>query len=269
MNTVIVIPIYKQSPDEIESASFVRCFHILKKYPIRLITYKSFNVSNYQRLVDAPLEIIYFDKTFFESISGYNSLLKQHKFYLEFKQYDYMLIYQLDAWVFNDSLSEWCNKGYDYIGAPWFEDFGDQANGKKLWKVGNGGFSLRRISKFLKVTRPYLHYETTREIITHDYHGLKSMFFCVAKMLGYHNTVGYYKKKHITVNEDYYFTVNSEAYANIRLSVPDVFEAASFSMERSPRYLYNKIGALPLGCHAFIKNEWDFWKQFIPISKQQ
>jgi hypothetical protein len=62
-----------------------------------------------------------------------------------------MLIYQLDAWVFKDDLMKWCNKGYDYIGAPWFEDFGSYEKGKKLWRVGNGGFSLRKIKYFCKV----------------------------------------------------------------------------------------------------------------------
>ena len=28
-----------------------------------------------------------------------------------------MLIYQLDCYLFEDKIDEWCNKGYDYIGA--------------------------------------------------------------------------------------------------------------------------------------------------------
>ena len=37
-------------------------------------------------------------------------------FYLNFKKYRYLLIYQLDALVFRDELLEWCSKEIDYIG---------------------------------------------------------------------------------------------------------------------------------------------------------
>lgn len=38
------------------------------------------------------------------------------------------MIYQLDAWVFNDELSSWCSLGYDYIGAPFFPYRGKNVN---------------------------------------------------------------------------------------------------------------------------------------------
>jgi len=39
-------------------------------------------------------------------------------FYDAFKAFDYILIYQLDAFVFRDELEYFCSLGYDYIGAP-------------------------------------------------------------------------------------------------------------------------------------------------------
>lgn len=39
-------------------------------------------------------------------------------FYRRFGKYKYMLIYQLDAFVFSDKLLDFCEMGYDYIGAP-------------------------------------------------------------------------------------------------------------------------------------------------------
>ena len=38
--------------------------------------------------------------------------------YSRFEKYEYMLIYQLDAFVFSDRLMEFVEAGYDYIGAP-------------------------------------------------------------------------------------------------------------------------------------------------------
>ena len=35
-----------------------------------------------------------------------------------FLEYQYMLIYQLDAFVFEDKLDYFCELGYDYIGIP-------------------------------------------------------------------------------------------------------------------------------------------------------
>lgn len=40
------------------------------------------------------------------------------EFYDRFAAYEYVLIYQLDAFVFADRLAEFCQMGYDYIGAP-------------------------------------------------------------------------------------------------------------------------------------------------------
>ena len=70
--------------------------------------------------------------------------------YRSFSSYAYMLVYQLDAFVFNDRLLEFCSMGYDYIGSPMrrtdsWRDIG--------CSVGNGGFSLRKISSMLRVLR--------------------------------------------------------------------------------------------------------------------
>jgi hypothetical protein len=59
-----------------------------------------------------------FPKRYFENIEGYNELLLSASFYERFLDTKYILIYQLDAFVFKDELQEWCDKGYDYI-APW------------------------------------------------------------------------------------------------------------------------------------------------------
>ena len=44
-----------------------------------------------------------------------------------------------------DELLDWCNKNYDYIGAPWVKKERDNI----LLKTGNGGFSLRKSNPIL------------------------------------------------------------------------------------------------------------------------
>jgi hypothetical protein len=41
--------------------------------------------------------------------------MKSKQFYERFVAYDYMLIYQLDAYVFKDELDDWSAKGYDLL----------------------------------------------------------------------------------------------------------------------------------------------------------
>ena len=85
---------------------------------------------------------------------------------------EYILIYQLDAFVFKDELKEWCQKGYDYIGAPWiatientiwlkyfnivarkFRSKNKNNREQIFFKVGNGGFSLRRTSSHYSIVK--------------------------------------------------------------------------------------------------------------------
>ena len=40
-------------------------------------------------------------------------------FYRRFTDYEYILIHQLDVFLFEDKLLEFCDMGYDYIGAPY------------------------------------------------------------------------------------------------------------------------------------------------------
>lgn len=50
---------------------------------------------------------------------GYNRLMLSEDLYSAFSNYEYILICQSDAYIFRDELKEWCEAGYDYVGAPW------------------------------------------------------------------------------------------------------------------------------------------------------
>lgn len=192
--------------------------------------------------------------------------MREQAFYKSFKDYDYMLIYQLDAWVFKDELMEWCNKGYDYIGAPWFEDFGSHETGKKLWAVGNGGFSLRKIKTFIKLTHPKRRMMNTFDVFRNEYQKIKDIPSCILHSFGHRNSIEYYRNFYYNINEDVYFCVEMQKYSNMRLYFPSPEEASEFSFERSPRYLYERNGRkLPFGCHAWEKYDKQFWMEFIQI----
>jgi len=90
-----------------------------------------------------------FEDRYFESIYTYSELLLSRKFWEEFEEYDYILLYQLDCLLFKPNLLEWCNRGWDYVGAPWVSGYADE--GESFMGVGNGGFSLRNVKKSLQV----------------------------------------------------------------------------------------------------------------------
>lgn len=124
---IIIIPVYKSKTIRSEIASFNQCLKILFKHPICIITYKGLDTSFYTDLMvtaKVNFQIEYFAKKYFENLAGYNRLMLSLDFYKRFEDFEYMLIYQLDSWVFMDELDYWCSKEYDYIGAPWFENFG-------------------------------------------------------------------------------------------------------------------------------------------------
>lgn len=269
MNKVcIVIPIYKDSPTEWEKASFCQALKVLTRYEMVIYTHKELNLKVYHNLArqyNKDFKVEYFDKEYFSSVVGYNRLCLTVDFYERVSNYDYMLIYQLDAWVFRDELEYWCNKGYDYIGAPWFANWGTYEEGNELWAVGNGGFSLRRIDYVVRL----LSYKWPVSFRLNFNKGLIGFLKSFAKSIGVHNTVNYIINKEFDViNEDWILTnyfKNISSKSIFHPNLPTIETALKFAFECSPSYCYRKCGnKLPFGCHAFEKYEYEtFWKKHI------
>lgn len=288
---IIVIPVYKVECSTVEQASFRQCFSVLRNYDICLITFKELDLtfySNEAKRLGKDFHVEYFDKSYFTSVEGYNLLCLNKDLYERFvHQYEYMFIYQLDAWVFRDELQDWCDKGYDYLGAPWFEDISDNEDNpiytKRIEGVGNGGLTLRRIKYCLEVLScnqylPYIKPRLLWKMSWHKHRVIKGRniviaFFMVVmiitlKTFGFRNSFYWYlhnEKKR--PNEDYIFSLWAcHSYLMKSPHIPSALEAATFSFEVNPSYLYEKTGKLPFGCHAFEKWEYEeFWKKYIKI----
>lgn len=262
LKCVIVIPVYKENPSKFEIASFRQCLSILGSHEIVIITHNNLSLYKYNieaKLLGVKFKVEFFKESYFKSINGYNRLCLHKDFYIRFNMYKYMLIYQLDAWVFNDELNYWCDKDYDYIGAPWFEkneeDYTTIFNG-----VGNGGFSLRKISYCLKVLnhsryKPFITFENLNK-------NCSKSLIVLLKSLGIRNNISYYINN--CVNEDVIFSQLS-LLSKLKPYIPDEFTAAKFSFEINPSYLYKQNNnKLPFGCHAYEKYEYEeFWEKHI------
>ena len=266
----VVIPIYKSIPTDLELSSFRQLLKVLSKYDIYIYTYQGLDLSIYYNeasSLNKGLNIEYFDKKFFSSVKGYNRFCLTVDFYKRVSKYEYMLIYQLDAWVFRDELEYWCNKGYDYVGAPFFDNFGSHENGDKLWTVGNGGLCLRRNKFFID----FLSYKWPINKKIEINNGFTAFIISCLKLIGIHNTM-YWYIQHLNewINEDYFFTNYIPKISNnSRLipAMPSPLDALNFSFERSPSYSFSLCGnKLPFGCHAFEKYEYEtFWKKYIEL----
>lgn len=270
---IVIIPIYKESLKDFEIVSLKQCLHVFSQRPVFFVTYRELTLDFYNEIIAASgtvSGIEFFDKTYFDSVWGYNNLLLSLEFYSRFHDYENMLIYQLDAYAFQDDLDAWCTRGYDYIGAPWFKKHRTHEEGKRLWKVGNGGFSLRRIKSYIDILScegPLFNpWESWRRLNTYDLtHMPLKLVFLLAKYFGYKNTL--HELLQIFKNNEDVFWSSAFVNSSIPFRVPSAKEAISFAFEKSPGYLFKMNGnKLPFGCHAWQKYEFDtFWKQHINL----
>ena len=99
----------------------------------------------------------------FNSVNAYNNMLMLSKnFYGDFiNNYDYMLLYQLDGYIFDDHLNYFLEKEYDFIGGyyiPIYADileyceFDNLDNHKILM---NGGVSLKNLKFCIDIINKY------------------------------------------------------------------------------------------------------------------
>lgn len=243
----IFTPIYKATLEAAEMRSLEQCNRVLASaHPWYLIAPIGLDTRMYtEHFPEARVE--FFDASYFLSTQTYNKLMMAEETYSRFAQFDYLLVYQPDAWVFRDELDTWCAREFSYVGAPWLGrsrvmlgatlSFRLAIRPFLPWKwgygVGNGGFSLRHIPTFLRTLREIRDLSTT-------WHA----------------------------NEDYFWGL---LVPELRkdFCVAPWREAVKFSFELEPRraLAINK-GALPFGCHAWAKYAPDFWRQYIPADER-
>jgi hypothetical protein len=155
---------------DFEMVSFRRALQLFDKGNLFVMGPKNLNYSNYE---NDKVKVSKFDGRNFTSVRNHNKFLMSEQFYSRFQDFDYVLYYQLDAFVFDEDIDRWCNLGYDYIGGPWLDTefhygnrvlWNSKANipkvmdltvkrllSKKEHLPGNGGLSLRKTSSFLSV----------------------------------------------------------------------------------------------------------------------
>lgn len=216
----VVIPTHKTELNPLEKISLAQCRKVLGRYPLIFVVPNDKNFS----FLEPSDKFARLSPQFFKTVRAYNQLMMLPAFYNMFKDFDYILIYELDAFVFSDKLEYFCNLGYDYIGAPWPMMYTKRIDGKRL-RVGNSGFCLRNVKA---------HYNLLTEHAD-----------LVKSMMGKPNDVFY---AYCGARDDCDFNV---APINI---------AYKFSAEYNPARVVKKNGGLlPFGCHDWNDQDPEFY----------
>lgn len=264
----IAIPVYKPSFDPWEAISLRQTMRVLCRYPKVLVCPDDMDASQYDALANSEGLTLCkerFDPCFFDGIKGYNQLMLSKAFYARFSDFEYVLVCQTDAYVFRDELMEWCGKGYDYVGAPIFGRFSDEVFRQDQGRVGNGGFSLRRVRAYLDFFNGKKHvYKTCKLAERIDFKEKPQTRWLVWLLmaLGWRNKPSSVAKQWKYNEDDFWSSMlNGTRY---ELSKPEVGEALLFAFERFPSEAYAITGTLPFGCHAWAKYQYEsFWKIYI------
>jgi hypothetical protein len=254
----IVIPVHSAMPSVQELMSFKQCFGVLGIHSIYIVAPKGLVLDAYRNVIP-NFSVISLDPKWQSSVLNYNKLKLSRYFYSLFKDYEYLLTYELDAFVFKDELMYWCDKGYDYIGAPWFEGFHSGTSENKFLGVGNSGFSLRNIAKMDKALRN-IFYKTYGKK-----YSFRRLFNIALRKIQNLSSENYSIQKDCNEHEDFF--IFSEIGKRIKgFNIAPINEAIKFSFETNPKLLFEMNNQqLPFGCHAWAKYNPTFWKEFIPM----
>lgn len=254
--------VYKKNPNLSELTSFCQALNVFRNRDVFIVKPKNLPLENYH-FNGTNVSIIELEDRYFESIHSYNRLMMSNDFYINFIKYNYILIYQLDAWAFTDDLNKICADKYDYIGAPWID-----RNGRCMKYAGNGGFSLRKVSTFIRVISDCEKKNVKISILSainillfsrFNFHSMRM------KLKDIFNIIYFSDKfiKNYEYNEDLFFCF---LLVSLGYRVAEQRDAMNFSFEVSPEKLFIKNNnKLPMGCHGFTKYSQLFWKQYMPI----
>lgn len=225
----IVIPIYTLKFNKYEEISLKQCIKVLKSYNLFFVGPNWLKAQCEKRYKDIGYKE--FDDSYFTSTKMYSRLCLEEKFYNEFIDYEYILIYQLDAFVFEDQLKEFIYENYDYIGAPLLND-----SYWRTYHVGNGGLSLRKTQKCIEILREK------------------------------DNILKKYKEPQIILDYEDHFWSYCGYLSEVDFRVPTIERAARFAMQNDSCNVYRTIKkqGFPFGVHMWWNGtDSKYWKNVI------
>jgi Protein of unknown function (DUF5672) len=258
-SVAVVVPFPRPELTDSERISLRHLTHFLASYDRFLVMPRSL------RSGLAGFGVKRVPDKYLESRRGYSALLLSRDFYERFSDYEYILIYQLDCLVFSGELSEWCAKGYDYIGAV--HTIGDNPP-----CAGQGGFSLRRVqgclgvlSSPLRTVDPAEYWErhwASRPLLERGLNLPRRWAKHFRRLNGVQREIRRRIRSYHEWAEDWFWSLEAAKYKpDFRLA--PVEEGLRFAFDEDPDRAFEAAGQqLPFGCHGWPRRS-DFWERFV------
>lgn len=262
--TLVVIPIYCSQLPTIEAEALENNLKKLAELPIVFLRPASLDISQLRSLYPQVGEVVVSDCWLgSRGITGYNEMMLSPDFYRLFSAYDFILICHTDAWVFRNDVAFWTSLPYDHVAAPWPQKiiynflpmrllcraikylcgYKGLIRQDSFGRVGNGGFSLRRVQAFIDVCER--ERSQINDFLQHNGQGMNNGIF---------------------YNEDVYFAIVAS-----QLRTPSQCKALAFAFDNKPSLAWrlNKK-QLPMAIHGFKKTiNIDFWQRAKEMDCQQ
>lgn len=271
MKKPVVILVFAHKPwlDSFEKTALDCCVRILGNHPIKLVCPAGMDVSTYLK-VAPQIGVDFISPCWLESLPAYNRLKIDPFLYQRYAEYEYLMTYELDAYVFRDELLEWCGRGWDYVGAPWFEGQLEATRDAAFAGVGNSGFSLRKISSCRRVlARLAVCSRIASLFAINNPERLEPRMGIVERVI--RRLLGLEVLEVLELLQQRYvaedlFWCHGVARAFDSFRIPSADEALRFSFEANPDVLLAmNDGRLPFGCHAWMKVRPEFWSNYINV----
>ena len=243
MNRKVVILIFAHKPtlQWYEAIGLEQCFRVLGHHPIRLVCATGLDVSAYRRITPA-LEVDFIPSHWLASYRAFERMKILPYLYRRYAGFEYVLFHELDAFVFLDELLDWCEQAWDYIGAPWYDGYNNARSDAAPIGVGNGGFSLRRISTMLRVMRSWKAIRPPIEVFSQWQRCTDRSPRGLWRLLGdliWRNCFHHHLNR-FSGGEDIFWSCAGDRIAGFRLAPYQV--ARHFSFEVNPERLFLECG---------------------------
>lgn len=255
----IVVPTYKTDFNKEEALSLMHLEKFLNKHDRFFVVPDKLDPKKIKR---KGYKAVKFPSEYFSNVRKFSELTTIPEFYEQFTNYQYILVYHLDALVFSDQLIKWCNKGYDYIGAPLFNSKIGLLTCRKNSPLSgsNGGFSLRKVNSFIKV----LQKAKSLSRRTSDNPKIRKLWLLLAVLLNKSHKIWLDAlPTDYPFNEDGFWSFEAPKYFT-KFKVAPFNDALRFSFETSPEKCFQmNNNKLPFGCHAWMKYNREFWQPYL------
>ncbi|MBK0380654.1 DUF5672 family protein [Mucilaginibacter segetis] len=262
----VIIPVHKAAPQPDELIALNACKKHLSSHNCYLIFPQGMDTSAYTAAFEGLL-LKPVDPGWLASVEQYNKMKLNLEFYRLFAAYNYMVTYELDAYIFSQDLENAGAFDFDFIGAPFFEGYWEAKPGAKLVHGCNSGFSVRNINSCIRALSGMKKFRFRwllyRLFLSHSsrlrlkLNGLTKgrLEVFITGRFGF-----YFADFHL--NEDVVWTeVIPKLFPWFKVADPITALNFSFEYNLEDSLKLNK-GRLPLGCHAWYKH-LEFWSRYI------